>query len=190
MAVRQMLGCAAAMSLHTISGFLAARLVSATTPVISAVVAIHVQSMCGDVKLKMRATRNFEVQLLQMELRQAAIESRRQGPAGWLASFRLTGLSPTFTCETTFTSITDGLNKLSRLVEACVDRKSLKPYDIAQHGCNPTNSIDPTVVGGSIRPPFTSCPETGKPITDSNNGEPEQAQITCRDKLSRSTWNG
>jgi hypothetical protein len=31
----------------------------------------------------MRATRNFEVQLLQMELRQSAIESR-QGPAGEL----------------------------------------------------------------------------------------------------------
>jgi hypothetical protein len=36
--------------------------------------------MCGDVKLKMRATRNFEVQLLQMELRQPAI----QGPASEL----------------------------------------------------------------------------------------------------------
>jgi hypothetical protein len=39
--------------------------------------------MCGDVKLKMRATRKFDVQLRQMELRRSTIELR-QGPAGEL----------------------------------------------------------------------------------------------------------
>lgn len=43
--------------------------------------------MCGVVKVKMRATGKFEVQLLQMELRQ---------PATGLASFRLTLPLPDF----------------------------------------------------------------------------------------------
>jgi hypothetical protein len=70
-------------------------------------------------------------------------------------------------------SDTDGINKPSGLVEAYVERKPLKLYSIAQHGCNPTNTIDHPVMGGSIRTPFTSRPETGKPITDPNNGESE-----------------
>jgi len=86
-----MLGYAAVTSVHTVSGFLIARIVSANTSVVSAVVAIHLWLMRGDVKVKMRANRKFEVQVLQMKL-------TRQ-PAIGLASFKPTLPFPTFTCE-------------------------------------------------------------------------------------------
>ena len=53
---------------RTISGLLSTRLVTATTAVVSAVVAIHVLGSCAVMsRLKTHANQKFEVQLLQME---------------------------------------------------------------------------------------------------------------------------
>jgi hypothetical protein len=134
--------------------------------------------MCGDVKVKMRANRKFEVQLLQMELRRAVRQRVAAGTAWWASGYRLSHV-----CEITLSkSDTDGLNKISGLAEAYAERKPPKNH-IVQHDFNPTNPIDHPVMGGSVRPPSTSRPETGKPIADPNNRESEQAQVSRWNKL-------
>lgn len=94
-------------------------------------------------------------------------------PIGELQANVTAGTLPDFHMLNNIQVIIDGLNKFSRLAEACVDRNQLEFYNTAQHGCNPTNPIDHPVMGGSVRPPFTSRPETGKPTTDSNNRKSE-----------------
>jgi len=171
---------------RTISRLLSTRLVTATTAVVSAVVAIHVFGKCVVVmsRLEAHANQKFEVQLLQMEEHEVT-------PGTSSSELQLTLPSHVnVNIYTTNPKIEYGIDGSSwTRPEFTYIKTTRQKTNICQHGSNPTHPLDPPVVGGGFQPPITRSQEIGERTTHSDLGEPDQTSITGWNELSRPAWN-